>query len=120
MSKFKTQWNADKFPPVLIERGGGLSMTVPDQSLSVKEIMFRYSKGLPIGGERVPIYHGEDEFLPDYAFLDLAEQEDLKRATADEIAEYRKKLSKARVDLKKSEKVEKVKDEVSIPPVSPA
>lgn len=89
--KFKTPYNA---VPSKGEINSDPSMTVPDQSMSVQEIMRRYASGLPLGGQRVPIYHGEDEFLPDFDKLDLAEQQQYKEAAAAE----RKRIER---DLKK-------------------
>lgn len=57
------------------------SLTVPDESLSVKEIMARYANGLPLGGQKVPVYHGE-EFVPDMERLDLSEKHELLQENA--------------------------------------
>lgn len=58
------------------------SLTVPDQVLSIRQIMDRFSRGLPIDGEQFAVYHGEDFELPDFSRMDLAE-----------IQEYREKLT---------------------------
>lgn len=49
------------------------SMTVPDQSMTIQEIMYRASHGLPTTGAGFPLYDDEDEpALPnDYDLTDL-------------------------------------------------
>lgn len=101
--KFKTQWNADEFPRSPGETNTGISETIPDQSLSVREIMTRHAHGLPVSGERVPVYHGEEEFLPDPNTLDLAEREDLKIQNAEEIKRHREALND-KIQSNKNEK----------------
>lgn len=66
------------------------SETVPDQSMGVKEIMDRYAKGLPISGQRVPIYEGDTEF-PDVKHMDLAEIQELQERTAEELEQIKEK-----------------------------
>lgn len=99
------------------------SMTVPDQSLTVRELMDRFARGLPLGGARVPIYEGEDDNTPDFSRMDLSEIEDYqiqirqeleeirermtakskKADTAKEVAELKEQLDKARAAVKQSE-----------------
>lgn len=50
------------------------SMTVPDQAMSMKEILRRFAAGIPIEAGRVPIYDEEND-LPDFRKMDLAERE---------------------------------------------
>lgn len=59
-----------------------VSMTVPDLSLSVSEIMDRYTRGLPL-----PSYEeswSEDDF-PDFASMDLVELEAYREELAQQI-----------------------------------
>ena len=53
------------------------SLTIPDQTMSIREILERHSRGLPIEGWREPIWDGEDNDLPDYRTLDLSERQEL-------------------------------------------
>jgi hypothetical protein len=57
------------------------SMTVPDQSLSIKEILSRFTSGRPLPSLGTPEYFG-DMMVPDLKKMDLTEiaeyQEDLK------------------------------------------
>lgn len=67
------------------------SMTIPDQSMSIKEILERYARGLPMDG-KVPIYEGEDGDGIDPRRLDLAEREHLKKVYTEELEEIKKQL----------------------------
>lgn len=70
------------------------SETVPDQTLSIREIMVRYSRGLPIDGAKVPIWEGEENDLPDPRTLDLAERQELAAEFEEEIRQIKKAHSK--------------------------
>lgn len=91
--RFKTHFNSLPDPG---EVPTGPSLTVPDQSMSIKEILQRYARGLSTEDrERVPFYDGE-EFVPDIKKLDLADIQELKEQTAEEIRRHRKTLSDAK------------------------
>jgi len=60
------------------QRSGGVSLSVPDQAMSVREILTRYARGLPLGGQKAELWDGEEEYIPDPKTLDLSEMEDLK------------------------------------------
>lgn len=79
----KTNQNSHLFKPST-ESDFGPSVTVPDQSMSVKEILDRFARGLPLDGARVPIWDGEEE-TPDLRRLDLAEIEYMIRENKAEI-----------------------------------
>lgn len=92
-SKFKNHYNVQWFP-LDEEKNFGPSCTVPDQSMSIREIMDRFARGLPLGGEKVPIWNGEDDDVfdgVDPRTLDLSEKEDLLRSTKTAIADYQQK-----------------------------
>lgn len=59
------------------------SLTIPDQSMSVREIIRRHSSGLSLNGLRVPEYDGETDPTGlngrDFRTLDLSEKHDLIR-----------------------------------------
>nr|WAE43927.1 MAG: hypothetical protein [Microviridae sp.] len=59
------------------EPGGGKSLTIPDQSMTIREMIRRHLSGIPIqGNARQPIYNG-DTYLPDPKTLDLVEIQDI-------------------------------------------
>ncbi len=71
------------------------SMTIPDQTMTIKEILDRFTRGLPLDAGKVPIYEGE-EYTPDLRFMDLAEREEFIENTfarAREIQESQKTVS---------------------------
>ncbi|WNK13133.1 MAG: hypothetical protein [Microvirus sp.] len=76
------------------------SMTVPDQTMSMKEILRRFASGLPIGGIRVPLYEGEEDYENSFLegidpkTLDISELDELKKHTADTILNLQTKLQK--------------------------
>jgi hypothetical protein len=87
------------------EKNGQPSQTVPDQTMSIREILRRYGQGLPLGGSKEPIFEGEDGDGIDPRRLDLAERQELEIAARQELAEIEERL--------KSKKVEKSKAKLS-------
>lgn len=80
------------------------SMTVPDQSLTVKDILFRFSKGLPLDNMERPLVYGDvveqndDNFdvHPSNQFgLDLVDIESARRANSEAISEFKERLKTA-------------------------
>lgn len=73
------------------------SLTVPDQSMSIKTILERYARGLPVGG-RLDEYYDEEDTMPDYRTLDLTEIADLQQEVKDTFEKHRKKNVSTNVD----------------------
>jgi len=71
------------------------SETVPDQTMSIKTILDRYSRGLPIGGQKESYFQEDDEFndLPDPRRLDLAERQEFAQQAADELSALKKEIN---------------------------
>lgn len=67
---------------VQLEKGGGERITVPDQSITVEEILERATRGIPPTGNRNPMYN-INYTLPDVESLDLVEQMELKAQAED-------------------------------------
>jgi len=83
------------------------SMTVPDQTMSIRTILERYSRGLPVGG-RNDIYYDEDDTMPDYRTLDLTEIADLQHEVKTTFEKHRKKvINNVDNSVENSERVEK-------------
>jgi len=76
------------------ERNTQPSKTIPDQTMSVQEIMDRFARGLPIDGAKLAIYHGEEDDMPDLERMDLSEKHELLEAARKEVEEQRKKLNR--------------------------
>lgn len=76
----------------------GESMTIPDQSLTIPEIMARWAKGLPLGGQDGHFEMDEDEDswegMPDLRSMDLAEIQLLKEQNAQEVERLKAEMEK--------------------------
>ncbi|QGF19321.1 hypothetical protein [Antarctic microvirus CAA_003_V_4] len=86
MSQFKNTTNArqwEKTPEV----NNSPSLTIPDQTMSINEIVRRFASGLPLGGNRVPEYDGEDDVLDGInpKTLDMSELHEIRQEFANEL-----------------------------------
>lgn len=103
--KFKNHYNSI---PEAGEVNELASETVPDQSLSVKDILERYARGLPLQG-RIPVWQSDpddDLQFDNWEHLDLAEREELintYRSELNQIA-FRRKRELAEQKKKKLDK----------------
>lgn len=108
--KFKTHFNATPEAGEIIT---GPSMTIPDQAMSIGEIMRRFASGLPLGGQRVPVYDdGEDMFDGvNPATLDIVEKKQILENYKQELEGIKKKLNKKEEPKKEDPKKEDPKKE---------
>jgi hypothetical protein len=83
------------------------SLTIPDQTMSIRTILDRHSRGLPIDGLKIPIYEGEENDLPDWRRLDLAERQELAHLYKNEIQDIKQKYNKV-------DKLDENKDNVRV------
>lgn len=67
------------------------SETVPDQTMSIREILVRYARGLPITGGK-PHYYDEEQYTPDIKTMDLADLQELHETTRQEVQNLRSQL----------------------------
>lgn len=73
----KNPLNAKKFP-TKGEKNTLPSMTIPDMSYTIQEILIRFSKGLPVTGNTAkPVYNGE-MLVPDVKKMDISEIANLR------------------------------------------
>lgn len=81
---WRTPYNATMFPKHQ-ETNDGPSMTVPDQSFTVLELLQRHSQGLPLGAPKIESYDGGEDPLDglDFTKMDLADQQSIREAHAD-------------------------------------
>ena len=84
------------------------SETMPDQSMSVQELVYRYTHGQMLSGTRTPIYEqeGDIEFPANWDKLDISE----KHAFIDEKRKEYEEIS-ARLQREKNEMIEKQRTE---------
>lgn len=85
------------------------SQTIPDQSMSLRELLIRYAKGLPLEGAKTPIWEGEEGFDRDPETLDLAEREELAEKAREELKEINERI-KQKVAEKKAKKRSEIID----------
>lgn len=73
------------------------SMTIPDQTMSIPEILRRFASGLPLQGNKNPIYDGEDDILEgiDPRTLDISEIHELRENMEAELADIKKPQKRA-------------------------
>lgn len=102
------------------ERNNYPSMTVPDQSMPIQEVVRRFASGLPLSGSRVPGYIDDEESfdaLPDLKKMDLAEIQQLKEQNDQELQRIRTEMvtkEKQLRDLKEKNRIDQlVNDEIT-------
>jgi hypothetical protein len=101
-------WNALNYHlrPRTDETNTKPSQTVPDQAMSMKEILERYAKGLPISSGNEPIY--EDENEPTNGInprtLDLVDLQEIKMNNEHTIEYLRETVKNNEKKRKNSEK----------------
>lgn len=107
MTKFRTQFNHAEFPQIW-EKNDQPSKTLPDQAMSIKEIMRRYASGLPLGGGRIEIYEGDEDDFPDLTHLDLAERQEIIEARQAEFLDLQDKIDQDKKAKKAKKALEKL------------
>lgn len=93
--KIRTQYNRSEFK-TNYEVNKDKSRTVPDQTMTIAEIVKRYNHGMPVSGKGDPQFN--EELLPNLAKMDLSEIHDLQKKVAQDIEDIRKRVQKARTD----------------------
>lgn len=97
--RFKTPYNSSEFPPVL-EKNTMPSKTIPDQVMSLKEILQRFASGLPVDGGKVPMYYGEEFEMPNIDKMDLAERHEWIAQNREAILQMQRELQRGNTDIK--------------------
>jgi len=96
MRKIKTQSTFDKFPSVG-EQIKGISLTVPDQSLSVRQLLERSVRGGELRGLSASYLTDDDEGLGiDVDKMDRMEKLELKTQVGEQIEQLRNKKWKTK------------------------
>lgn len=92
------------------------SLVVPNEAMSIREILVRYSRGLPIDS-KVPMYD-EENLLPDVKHMDLADLQTMRENIALEIEDKKQKLKNQQDQLNekkqqaKAEQIRKLREEI--------
>lgn len=91
VSPWRTKWNYKGEKQKLT---GAKSVTVPGQSLSMKEIITRYQQGRPlVAGQTMFGGYDLDEPLPDLRKMDISEVFELKKQNDKELADIRAEIT---------------------------
>lgn len=77
-------------------RDYGVTMTVPDQTMSVSEILSRYSRGLAI--PQTPVFEASTD-LSDFDSLDAFQKLDLARAYAKRVEVLKMNLTESKAKI---------------------
>lgn len=98
------------------EYNDGKSETVPDQSLTVGEIVYRFSRGLPLtsrNGEYDP--ENDDEIIlpPNWTKMDISERMDFLAEKRDEVQEISKRYNDYRNELYNKQREEEIERRVN-------
>lgn len=89
------------------------SETVPNQSMTVAEMVSRYNSGLPMTGQKVPMYFEGDSPLPDISNMDLADAQAITEQIADKLVDLKARIEQAKQDAAKAAEIEKFEAEVN-------
>lgn len=95
------------------EKGDPLSITIPDQSMEMREIYRRYAGGRPIDqSNREPLYYGDIE-VPDLKKLDLVDIAQLLEENRNRVEDLKAKLDEETEaqNILEREKIEKARIE---------
>lgn len=84
---------SQNYTPIIGVTNELASQTVPDQSLTLRELLTNYTRGHDLPqSNKTPAFFDEDEFIPDLKKLDLVDIQELSEMNA-------KKASKLKNDL---------------------
>jgi len=113
MTKNKSHYNAHLFPVKGKVFTKGKSLTIPDQALTVEEILKRHVRGLPFYGSRVGEFaeDGDEQVYPDLNKMDLAEREEYLMDLAERLEKNREEVYQKKRDHQEQLKKQKNEQE---------
>jgi len=114
----RTLYNSWAFPKSY-EINTQPSLTVPDEAMSIAEIVNRYAHGMPLPLGKTGEYFGEESDLPNNLDkLDLAEREEILRSVAEErdkiiesVTKRKKEAQEKRLQQQIDQRVKKQQEE---------
>lgn len=83
------------------------SLTIPDQSYTVQELLARFASGLPMSGQKIPMYDGEEE-TNDLEKLELSERMAIIRSAQEEIVEINERVKKRQMEAQEAKMQAKI------------
>jgi len=96
MKKIKNSGNASDFP-YKGDVNNKPSETVPDQTMTMREILTRYAKGQSIDGVKIPLWEEGEGFAKDPETLDLAEREELATQAREELQQINERIKQSKL-----------------------
>jgi len=112
---WKTPYNAEAFPHDH-EESDQPSETIPDQSMTVLELLQRHQNGLPMLGQKTPFYEGDENLEADDlndginpATLDLSERYDIIENRKEELKHLKKEHDQREKDKKSKKEAKQLK-----------
>lgn len=93
----KSDWYKERGKNMFEVRSKMPSETVPNEALSVQEMLLKYSKGIDITGAKVPVWHEGDFDAVDISKvqdLDIHDRMEFKRELEESIESARKQLKR--------------------------
>lgn len=111
MTKFQTPYNREKY--LYHDNVSGKSMTVPDQGMTVQQMLRRFASGMPVNARFKDAQFDSDTGMagvPDISKLDLVDQQEAKQYVANRIKELQNQAAREEQenkDKKFNEAVEK-------------
>ena len=113
LPRFRSNYNQHLWP-ASTEINNLPSKTVPNQAMTVRELMIRFASGLPIEAGKIPIYEGDVEGMPDIEKMDqielnnyYRELHEQRKAVTERVKEAREKAEKMKMDKVVEERVAK-------------
>lgn len=91
LPRIKTPLNAHLYPKTG-EQNNMPSETVPNQSMTVLQMIQRHRQGLPIDESKGALYQG-DELMPDISNMDLIDRHAYIDSVADALVEVKNKIA---------------------------
>lgn len=108
-NKVKNILNAEDFP-YKGEFNHMPSLTIPDQTLPLKELIDRFTRGLPVTSFK-PVYD-EDNSLPDPRKMDLAEYNEMRKNVALELKNITEKQKEEEIQRLENQRLKEIEEEV--------
>lgn len=107
--KIKNMLNAEEFV-YKGEVNNQPSLTIPDQTLPLKDLIDRFTRGLPVTTFK-PVYD-EDNSLPDPRKMDIAEYNDMRKNVALELKSIQEKQKEQEIQRIENQRLKEIEEEV--------
>ncbi|MDV4044516.1 hypothetical protein CMT37_17010 [Elizabethkingia anophelis] len=101
---FRTPFNfLERIQDLVVESNSGISETAPEQSLTVRQILVKYSAGT------LPDIYGEPEYsedMPDLRGLDISELHEMRREARQDIEDINAEIKRQKEESRKKKEEE--------------